>query len=461
MKVINLWPLWTTLLMATPSIVPGQEQLPNVVILYTDDQATLDIHAFGASDLHTPNMDRLAMEGIRFTQAYAHTVCCPSRAALLTGRHPQRTGVGEWTQVNPQVPKGANMKLSEVTLAEAFQTAGYRTALFGKWHLGADLGHGPEQQGFDEFFGFRGGFIENHIHYFLHGDGFHDLWDGAKEIWRKGEYFPEMITDRSLTFIRENRDRPFFLYLAFNSPHYPMDAREEDYALYENMKEPRRAYAAFVTTTDYYVGQILDELKELGLAENTIVILQSDNGHEVTSHQSIGPNHSSGLPEGYNYGPHGGGGYTGKWIGHKYDFYEGGIRTPAILRYPARITGGQVRTQAVTVMDWYPTLMDLCGLSLPRVEMDGKSLVPLILDGSVPSPHERLYYQWYYSWMVREGEWKLYFRVESGQPESTGKLLLLNLSDQEPERINYLDRYPEKATRLRKYYEAWKADLGE
>ena len=146
-----------------------------MVILFTDDQGTIDAGCYGAKGLKTPHIDKLAATGVRFTQAYAHTVCCPARAALLTGRHPQRGGVHHWTQGDMNASKGINMALEEVTLAEALKTAGYRTALYGKWHLGAHRDYGPKKQGFDEFFGIRDGFIDNYNHYFLHGTGFHDL----------------------------------------------------------------------------------------------------------------------------------------------------------------------------------------------------------------------------------------------------------------------------------------------
>ena len=164
---------------------------PNVVIFFTDDQGTLDVHCYGSKYLSTPNIDKLAATGVRFTQAYAHSFCCPSRAALLTGRHPQRGGVNAWVQGDMGEPeKGVNMDLAEVTLAETMKLAGYRTALFGKWHLGAHRDHGPTRQGFDEFFGIRGGFIDNFIHYFLQGDGFHDLYEGTQENGPRENTFP-------------------------------------------------------------------------------------------------------------------------------------------------------------------------------------------------------------------------------------------------------------------------------
>ena len=171
--------------------------------------------------------------------------------------------------------------LAEVTFAEAFKESGYRTALFGKWHVGSHRNHGPMKQGFDEFFGIRNGFIDNYNHYFLHGKGYHDLYEGTTEVFKKGSYFPELITNRALSFIEKNRETPFLLYLGFNIPHYPEQALPEHTAIYQKLDMPRRSYAAMITTTDHYIGQVLEKLSELGLAENTIVIFQSDNGHSA------------------------------------------------------------------------------------------------------------------------------------------------------------------------------------
>ena len=178
------------------SVLQAQPAKPNVVIFYTDDQGTLDAGCYGSTDLHTPHIDRIAANGVRFTQAYAHTVCCPSRAALLTGRHPQRSGINSWTQGDMKGPDGINMALEEITIAEALKSAGYRTALFGKWHVGSHRDYGPTKQGFDEFFGIRNGFIDNFNHYFLHRKGYHDLYEGTTEVFKDGEYFPVSKCDR-------------------------------------------------------------------------------------------------------------------------------------------------------------------------------------------------------------------------------------------------------------------------
>ena len=275
--------------LATSATVLAEEPRPNVVILFTDDQGTLDAHCYGSTDLETPHIDKLAATGVRFTQAYAHTVCCPARAALLTGRHPQRGGVHFWTQGDMGGEDGINMALEEVTLAEALKPAGYRTGLFGKWHLGAHRDFGPKKQGFDEFFGIRDGFIDNYNHYFLHREdprgnklpflavrrkpsgaakpeglrptasfnpviyfraapkGFHDLYEGTEAVHADGEYFSELMVRRSLQFIEQNQDRPFFLYVAFNIPHYPEQALRQCESLYENMPDPgRKSYAAMI-----------------------------------------------------------------------------------------------------------------------------------------------------------------------------------------------------------------------
>jgi arylsulfatase A-like enzyme len=437
--------------------VESRDGKPNLVILFTDDQGTLDANCYGSKDLITPNIDKLAATGVRFTQAYAHTVCCPSRAALLTGRHPQRGGVYHWTQGDMNAAKGINMALEEVTLAEELREAGYRTALFGKWHLGAHRDFGPKKQGFDEFFGIRDGFIDNYNHFFLHPKGFHDLYEGTEEVFARGEYFPELMIQRSLTFIEENRETPFFLYVPFNIPHYPEQALAEHEALYSAMKDPaRKSYGAVVTTTDSYIGQVVDKLEALQLRENTIIIFMSDNGHseEVTNTIRI-DGHRSGYPKGHFYGASGGG-YTGKWIGNKGRFLEGGIRVPAIVSYPARIPEGEVRDQIVTAMDWFPTVLDLCGIKQAddAPALDGHSLLPIIESAKVESEYRGvLHFAWGNQWAVRDGDWKLI----GVQPKNAKEpqLSLHNLADDQPEVKDHFREQPEIAARLRSLHEAW------
>ena len=436
-----------------------QSKKPNVVIFYTDDQGTLDAGCYGSKDLQTPNMDRLAKNGVRFTQAYAHTVCCPSRAAFLTGRHPQRSGINNWTQGNMNGPDGLNMPLAEVTFAEAFEESGYRTALFGKWHVGSHRNHGPMKQGFDEFFGIRNGFIDNYNHYFLHGKGYHDLYEGTTEVFKKGSYFPELITNRALSFIEKNRKTPFLLYLGFNIPHYPEQALPEHTAIYQGLDMPRRSYAAMITTTDHYMGQVLEKLSQLGLTENTIVIFQSDNGHSAEDGVNIRyDDHTSGHPKGHYYLAHGGGGNTGKWIGAKGTFLEGGIRVPAIVSWPAKLPKGTVRDQVITIMDWYPSLLEWCGIKKPNVVLDGHSLQPIIDSAKAPAAHEVLHFQWRNSWAVRKGDWKL-IGNKQGKPKNEMRYTLHHLTDEKPEVTDYAEEKPALVRELIALHESWIRNL--
>lgn len=446
-------------ILCTTSLLDGVAQsaprAPNVVILFTDDQGTLDANCYGSTDLVTPNIDKLAATGVRFTQAYAHTVCCPARAALMTGRHPQRGGVNHWTQGNMKAQGGINMALEEVTLAEALKSAGYRTALFGKWHLGAHRDFGPMKQGFDAFFGIRDGFIDNYNHYFLHGSGFHDLYEGTREVMAPGEYFPDMMVQRSLEFIEENRDSPFFLYVAFNIPHYPEQALKQHEALYKHLPEAaRRSYGAIVSTTDHYIGRVVDKLEALGMRDNTIVIFMSDNGHsEETGNRIRTENHSSGYEKGHFYGASGGGN-TGKWRGQKGTFLEGGIRVPAIISYPARAPKGVARNQVITAMDWFPTVLELCGIKPGRQEIDGHSLVPILASADAKSQYKGvLHFQWFRTWAVREGKWKLIGNDKSERAS------LYCLTDEQPEAVNHAKTHPELVTRLRALHEAWAKDV--
>ncbi|NQT36411.1 MAG: sulfatase-like hydrolase/transferase [Planctomycetes bacterium] len=440
--------------LTTAPISPAAEPTPrpNVIIMFTDDQGTLDANCYGSTDLYTPAMDALAKTGVRFTQAYAHTVCCPARALLMTGRHPQRGNVNVWTQGNAKGPEGVNMFTEEVTIAEALGAAGYRTALFGKWHLGADLEHGPTKQGFDRFFGLRGGFIDNYNHHFLHGNGFHDLYEGTKEVFRKGEYFPDLITDRALRFVEENRQRPFFMYLAFNVPHYPEQADEKFLQRYREMPMPRQSYARMISTTDARMGRVLAKLDELKLRERTIVVFMSDNGHSAENSTIRTDNHTSGLPKGHYYGAHGGGGNTGRWRGNKGTFYEGGLRVPAIISYPARLPQGVVRDQAITAADWMPTLLDLCGVPLPKVTLDGRSLLPIIASARAPTHHKVMHWQWHAAWAVRRGDWKLLGSRD-------GAKFLGNLAEEMPEVKNHLKEQPEIVAELLALHKEWAEEV--
>jgi len=418
---------------------------PNVVIFYTDDQGTMDAHCYGAADLQTPALDSLARGGTRFTQAYAHTVCCPSRAALLSGRYPQRGGINDWTDNHPRIGRKIALDLSEPTISRELRNAGYRTALFGKWHLGADLAHCPTDFGFDEFFGHRGGFIDNYRHLYLHCQSgcppFHDLWRDKTEIFETGAYFPDLILREVSRFLESPDDRPFFLYLPFNLPHYPYQADPKFTECYRHLPYPRNLYAAMVSTVDERIGKVLELLENKNLLGDTLLIYMSDNGHSEESYQEWGE----------EYGAHGGGGYTGEWTGCKNTFYEGGIRVPAIISLPGLVPSDEVRDQIITNMDFFPTILEILNLPRPAPALDGHSLLPILRDSKAPSAYSELIFQWQESWCVRRDEWKLIHRPNREE--------LVRLSDTLPERIDYLRAYPDLAAELRSHYAAWRQDV--
>ena len=439
-----------------------ENERPNVIIFYSDDQGTLDAGCYGTKDIKTPHLDGLAAVGLKFTQAYSHTVCCPSRAALLTGRAPQRSGVNQWTSSNPLDLEGRVMDLSEITIAEHLKDYGYRTGLIGKWHLGATLDHGPLDQGFDEFFGFRGGFIDYYSHKFLHADWqkpqFHDLYRGKKEVFEDGRYFPDMQVEEANNFLERNQKSPFFLYLSFNLPHYPEQPDSIYVSQYKNLEWPRNSYAPMISTLDDRMGKVIKKIDELNLRENTIIIFMSDNGHSTEDYYNWGE----------SYGGNGGGGYTGKWRGAKGSFLEGGIRVPAVISFPKLFTKGGSRNQIITNLDIFPTICEILGIPLPENKLDGKSIVDLMKSNNKPSPHKVLHWMWQDMWAIRKGNWKLIFNGKdttgkySENPEKSfemPKYYLANLNDERPEEINYASKYPNLVRDLNELHKVWAKEV--
>ena len=439
---------YSSLHAASPETDPRR---PNVVIFFTDDQGTLDANCYGSEDLYTPNIDRLASQGVRFTQAYAHSVCCPARAMLLTGRYPQRSGVNRWTQGDMNTPRGSNMALSEYTIAEMLRDQGYKTAMFGKWHLGADKDHGPTKQGFDSFWGHRGGFIDNYNHYFLHGEGFHDLYEGTTEVKdHRGRYFPDEMTRRAVDFIKQNKDQPFLVYCAFNLPHCPEQADDKFDDRYKDMKDPQRqSYAKVISTVDDRMGWVLRVLDELNMFENTIIIFMSDNGHSTERNHIRVDNHKSGLPKGTKYGANGGGGNTGKWRGNKFTYFEGGLRVPAIISWPEKLPRNVKRDHVITAMDWLPTLRAMTGSHLPAdLQLDGHDLSEIIRSADASSKYDAVHWMFGKNWAVLKDDWKLIGKGD--EAHSLG-----NLRNLKPEMKNYLNEEPDVAKRLKALHDKW------
>jgi arylsulfatase A-like enzyme len=315
------------------------------------------------------------------------------------------------------------------------------------------------EQGFDRFFGHLGGFIDNYRHCFLHGQGFHDLWDNDQEIFRRGEYYPDMMVGEAVKYIEANHDAPFLMYVAFNLPHYPEQPIGKFAKAYEEMPMPRQSYARVISSVDDHIGRILDKLDETGIADNTIVIMMGDNGHSAEDKEGITvDDHVSGYPRGHYYSANGGGGNTGKWIGHKGDYLEGGIRVPAIIRCPAMLPKGVVRDQIVTVMDWFPTVLELAEIPKPDVKLDGRSVLPVIRDANAPAAHETLHFDWPNGCAVREGDWKL-IGVRNKKQGTIARYHLHNLADKNPEVKDYANERPEIVARLSDLQEQWFNDV--
>ena len=422
---------------------------PNVIIVYTDDQGSVDANCYGATDLATPNIDRLAETGVRFTQMLAPSaICSASRAGLLTGQMPARAGV----PANVSSAKGnSGMPTEKVTIAEALKKNGYATGHIGKWHLGYTPETMPNAQGFDYSFGHMGGCIDNYSHFFYwNGPNRHDLWRNGKEIWQDGVYFGTSMVDEITEFIDREKDEPFFVYWAINWPHYPLQGTAKWRDHYKDLPHPRDKYAAFMSSTDDLLGQLLDHLERIGLRENTIVIFQSDHGHSVEERTFHG------------------GGSAGPYRGHKGNLFEGGIRVPSVVSWPNGLPQGEVRDQLVTGMDWFPTIMDLTGTNLPKAHVfDGKSMVTVLKDGEAESAHESFYWRLggnpdKAKWAVRKGPWKLLGNTaENVRPEGVAelssddrKLFLANLKEDIGETTNRKKDHPEIVEELLKIRES-------
>jgi len=415
---------------------------PNVILILSDDQGTVDLGACGAEDLHTPHLDALAERGVRFTQLYAAApVCSPSRAALLTGRYPQRAGVP-----GNVGPRAEGLPLEEVTLAEVLRERGYATALIGKWHLGRMEDHGPLDQGFDEFFGHQRGCIDNWSHFFYwNGPNVHDLWRDRREVWEEGVHFADLVAREALRFIEEHRGEPFFLYVPFNIPHYPLQGTRRWRYHYKDLPSPRRDYAALVSTLDERVGRILERVDQLGLRRRTLVVFLSDHGHSTEERTLFG------------------GGSAGPYRGAKFSLLEGGIRVPAIASLPGVIPAGELRGQMATACDLLPTIVELAGVELPERAIDGRSLVEVLGSEDAPSPHDAFHWQLGDQWAVREGDWKL---VVGGRDTDRSRLqgedavFLSELSRDATERVNLTGEHPEVVERLTALHEAWVEEVG-
>ena len=440
-----LGPAW-----AVSSVSATDGLRPNFVIIFTDDQGYQDVGVFGSPDIETPNLDRMAAEGIRFTDFYVgQPVCSASRAALLTGCYPNRIGIQG--ALNPSSTVGIDQK--ELTIADVLKTQGYATAIYGKWHLGHHRQFLPLHHGFDEYFGlpYSNDMWPNHP-----TQKFPDLplIEGDETI----QYNPDQsnlttwYTERALRFIDKNKDRPFFLYVAHNMPHVPLFVSDK----YKG-KSRRGLYGDVIMEIDWSVGQILKALEQSDLDKQTLVMFTSDNGPWLLYGDHAGS--AQPLREG------------------KITTFEGGVREPCIMRWPGKIRAGTVCREIAMTIDFLPTLAKLAGAKVPTDRiLDGKDIWPLISgQAGAKTPHEAIFYYWGQELQgVRSGKWKLHVPHSYNRPESPGKgggpgkevvkqigLELFDLENDIGETTNVAEKHSEVVKRLARYLERARKDLGD
>jgi len=402
---------------------------PNVVVILTDDLGYADVGSFGAQGFTTPSLDRLAVEGMRFTTFYAAApVCSPSRAGLLTGSYPVRVGVTDVLQPN----SATGLNLQEVTIAELLKPLGYATAAVGKWHLGDAESLLPTRQGFDEFFGLPYSndmtplpLLEN---------------EAAIESEPDLSQLTQRYTERARDFITSNRERPFLLYFAHSMPHIPL-AVSDDF----KGRSERGLYADVMLEIDWSVGEILDALDEVGVARDTLVLFTSDNGPWLA------------------YGNHAGS--AGPLREGKWTTFEGGQRVPGIMRWPRRIEGNTASSQIVSALDLFPTIAAITGALPPPWPIDGRSILPILEGSSATADGSEAAYFYYYLGVelqaVRSERWKLHLAHsyktapepgadgERGQEEYKDIPVSLFDLDADPgETMNLAADYPDLVTQL-------------
>ena len=407
---------------------------PNVILFYSDDQGYADLGCFGSKDIRTPHLDALAKAGARLTSYYsAAPVCSPSRAALLTGLTPQRAGVPGNVRAGKDV---VGLPGERVTIAEVCKAQGYKTAVFGKWHLGTAKQSIPLGQGFDEYLCHHYGCISFYTHIFSWDRRLgpvHDLWRNGTELREDGTYMTDIITREALRYIGEHRAEPFFLYLPYNAPHYPMEAPRKFLDMYEGMETNRRPYAAMISCLDDSVGQIVAKVKELGLLDDTLLLFASDNGPSNEVRTKVDPK-----------GPQPGS--SGPYRGSKFSLLEGGIRMPFIAAWKGQIKPGTVSGEPAIAMDVLPTIAEAIGTTTPR-GLEGTSLWPVFRGETLPE--RPLVWDRGGQRALRLGRWKLLV-LPKRKPE------LYDLQSDPGERKDRAAEKPDLARKLRALNDEWR-----
>ncbi|RME71111.1 MAG: sulfatase [Verrucomicrobia bacterium] len=380
---------------AVSIIAAPAKRPPNIVLLFADDAGYADFGFQGSREFRTPHLDRLAAEGIRFSQGYVSaSVCGPSRAGLMTGRYQQRFGYhennvpGYMSEVSAADGPEMGLPVEEKTMGDYLKARGYRTAVFGKWHLGgADRFH-PLRRGFDEFYGFRGGDRDYFPFRNEPSDAMRKMERGFGQFEEHEGYLTDVLAEEACGFIERHADRPFFVYLAFNAVHTPMQATPEDLEQFPELTGKRRELAAMTLALDRACGRVLDTLERLGLEENTLVVFTNDNG---------GPSDKNASD-------------NSPLSGTKSNHLEGGIRVPYLVRWPAQLPAGVVYDKPVITLDLLPTFLAAAGAGADEIEalpLDGVNLLPYLQGKRDDAPHDILFWKKGVRAAVRSGQWKL------------------------------------------------------
>jgi len=455
---------------------------PNVLLIYTDDHAQWAVGAYGNEEIHTPNMDRLAREGIRFTQGFTKPVCSPSRAMLLTGLYSHRLNIPDYIPYGNPVYVDNGLPAGTPTIASILKEAGYATGLVGKWHLGYGEKYYPEYFGFDQAEAYR---------YLAPGDSGMKAWEipfliNGKEVkrFRNDPQHTDILSERAIDFIRTHNQKPFFLYLSIYLPHQPWDAiPEEDRAHYtekpltipdlssfpgstvgkENLMELTRQYYSCVTCVDRNIGKVLNALDEQGLADNTIVIFIGDNGFMVGQHDLLGKGNAAVLHVDDQ-------GRPSRDRGRRPNMFDNSILVPFIIRWPGVIQPGTTNNSLVSTIDILPTLTEIAGLSTEDLKVDGCSLYPLLRD-KTDRNWRSAYFDTYdmiyngnngeipYMRMVRTDDWKLIlYQDEHGQPldhDSRHELFNLKTDSGELNNLYGIESYNRVQKKLVSQLQTW------
>tara|TARA_B100000809_G_scaffold263308_1_gene316250 strand:+ start:100 stop:1563 length:1464 start_codon:yes stop_codon:yes gene_type:complete len=456
-----------TVLLVTEKTASGAKKAPslkkpNVVLILADDMGYADIERFGHLEIPTPALNRLVDEGVKFTDAYVTApICVASRMGFMSGRHQQRFGVYCNFHKNNQLELFKKATLMPVP----FQQAGYRTGLVGKWHLAGNSNSaseagwmypGPLTRGFDECVAITSG-----------GSSY---WAGAKimrqeTVEKSQSYLTDLWGVEAAAFVERNAKNPFFLYLGFNAVHSPMHARDEDMAPFEkSIKDPnRRIYAGMLRSMDRAIGGVLDQLDKHGIADNTIVIFLNDNGGGGSTKQysSHSRNWASNKP----------------FRGHKFDIFEGGVRVPMMMRWPARLKAGSVYGELVSSADVYRTVVSAANLKMPNETFDSVNLLPYLTQNKTGVPHEWLCWQ-NRSWLpkevgghvsaktrihnsaIRKGDWKL-LRLDEDidSNDDPPAWQLYDLASDVGEQKDIVAEHPEVVRELAKLFDQWSANM--